>query len=98
MEFIAPVIGGLVLYFIISMVVKAPGAGLQSQFVALGTLKGKSYSEIVKAVGNPSSISNKTNDDGEPIKIVQWIATGYHIVLLFDNNDICLGVSSETKV
>ena len=23
------------------------------------------------------------------------MATGYHIVLLFDMNDICLGVSSE---
>lgn len=43
---------------------------------------------------NPSSVSAR-NGGGS---IVQWMATGYHVVLLFDENNICLGVSSETKV
>ncbi|MBQ9934658.1 MAG: hypothetical protein IJO70_02325 [Lachnospiraceae bacterium] len=98
MYFIEPLIGGLIMYAIISALVKAPGASLQTKFVQLGTLKGKTYSEIVTAVGNPSSTSATVDADGKPVKIKQWMATGYHIVLLFDENDICLGVSSETKV
>lgn len=89
-----PIVGGIIWYLISNAAVKAPGTFLQQKFVKLGTLKGKTLAEITSACGAPSSIS--TMDDGT--KVYQWMATGYHIVLLFDKNDICLGVSSETKV
>lgn len=92
--FIVPIIGGLIWFLISSALVKAPGNLLQQRFVSLGVLKGKTLFEIQKACGNPSSVSTTA----EGIKVYQWMATGYHIVLLFDENDICLGVSSETKV
>lgn len=95
---IVPIIGGLIWYIITSAAVKAPGSVLQSRFVSLGTLAGKSYSEITAKVGNPNSISNTVGADGKIVKIRQWTATGYHIVLLFDENDICLGISNEIKV
>ena len=91
---VLPIIGGLFWYVITKVAVKAPGNALQSKFVKLGTLKGKKLDEIIAVCGNPSSVSS--SNDG--VKIYQWMATGYHIVLLFDENDICLGVSSETKV
>jgi len=68
MYFIGPLIGGLIMYAIISALVKAPGSSLQSKFVQLGTLKGKTYSEIVSAVGNPSSTSATVGTDGKPVK------------------------------
>lgn len=74
--------------------VDAPGSALQNKFINLGTLKGKTYDEIRNACGPASSISAM----GGGIKLRQWIETSYHICLLFDENDICLGVSSETKV
>ena len=92
--YVLPIVGGLILYLIIHAVVRAPGSSLQSKFVKLGTLKGKTLQEITAACGQPNSIS--ATADGK--KVRQWMATGYHIVLLFDENDICLGVSSETKV
>ena len=91
---VIPVIGGLFWFFISSAMVKAPGNALQQKFIRLGTLKGKTLGEIQSACGAPSSVTS--GKDG--VKVYQWMATGYHIVLLFDENDICLGVSSETKV
>lgn len=89
-----PIVGGLIWYFITTAAVKAPGNLLQQKFVKLGVLKGKTLAEIESVCGTP----NSTSVDANGIKIYQWMATGYHIVLLFDENDICLGVSSETKV
>ena len=98
MAFILPLVGGLILYLIIHALVRAPGTALQTKFVSLGTLKGKTYDEIVAKCGVPNATSSKALEDGSVVGTKQWIATGYHIVLLFDENDICLGVSSETKV
>ena len=91
---VLPIVFGIVWYFITTATVKAPGVLLQQKFVKLGVLKGKTLAEIEAFCGSP----NATSVNGNGIKVYQWIATGYHIVLLFDENDICLGVSSETKV
>lgn len=91
MLYIGPFLGGLVLYVVINALVRAPGANLSSKFAKLGTLQGGTYNEIISAVGAPNSISHNANG-----KVCQWIQTGYHIVLLFDDNDICLGVSHES--
>ena len=91
-------IGGLILYAIISAGVKAPGNLLQTRFQSLGDLRNYTYSQIAERCGSASSTSASTDKDGHKITIRQWISTGYHIVLLFDENEKCLGVSSETKV
>lgn len=98
MMFVWTTIGGIVLFLVISALVKAPGQSLSNKFAALGVVQGKSLAEIVQAVGNPNSISSTVGEDGQAITIQQWMATGYHIVLLFDENEICLGISSETAV
>lgn len=87
-------VGGIIFYIISAVIVNTPGNVLQQKFIKLGTLKGKTLNEIQSACGAPSSVSYGA--DG--VKIYQWMATIYHIELLFDENDICLGVSSETKV
>ena len=91
---VLPIVGGLIWYLVTQVIVEAPGAVLQQKFIKLGTLKGKSFNEIQNACGAPNATSVGANG----VKIYQWMATGYHIVLLFDENDICLGVSSETAV
>jgi hypothetical protein len=83
-------IGGIVLYFIISAVVKAPGYSLQQKFVGLGSLTGKTKAEIIRVVGPPSSFSSLSGGK----TILQWMATGYHISLIF-NGELCEGVSHE---
>ncbi len=88
--FLGPLIGGLILYAIINAGVKAPGAMLRDKFVRTNPLAGKTKSEIISAVGNPSSVSSI----GEG-SLLQWQATGYHIALQFDENDICTGVTHE---
>lgn len=84
----------LVIGIISTAIVKVPGKVLQQKFIKLGTLKGKTLNEIQSACGAPSYVSY--GEDG--VKIYQWAAAIYQIVLLFDENDICLGVSSETIV
>src|SRR5450759_2873296 len=54
------------------------GKGLQGKFVKLGTLKGRTQSEIVASVGKPNSISAAAGGK----RLVQWITPGYHIALL----------------
>ena len=91
---ILPVVGGLIYYALTSAFVKAPGTMLNQKFVNLGTLKGKTLQEITDVAGSPSAISVM----GDGTKLYQWQATSYHIALIFDENDICLGVSSEISV
>ena len=94
LAFSIPIIAGLVAFLIINKAIHNRGRQLQQKFVSLGVLQGKSLAEIQAVCGNPTSISYRA--DG--VKVYQWIAAGYHIVLLFDKDDICLGVSSETAV
>jgi hypothetical protein len=88
--FIGPLIGGLILYAIISVVVRSPGALLRHKFQAIGTLRGRSFNAIVASVGPPSSRSAASNGR----TLYQWMATGYHIALIFDG-DVCEGVTHE---
>ena len=76
---------------LVPYVFRAPGRALRKQFVALGTLKGRTRSEIVKAVGEPGS--ETTLPDGRTL--LQWRATGYHIALVFEKNGRCFGVTHE---
>ena len=96
---VLPAIGGLIWYLITSAAVKAPGSILQAKFAELtkdtgGVIAGKTYAEIVEKCGAPSSVSS-TGTGG---KLCQWMATGYHIALLFDEENVCLGISHEVKV
>lgn len=92
-------IGGLILYIVQSVIVRASGTNLANKIAGVqntngGKIAGVPYSEIVAECGPPSSVSSM--GDGTTLK--QWQATGYNIALLFDENDICIGVSSEISV
>lgn len=90
MEFIGVLIGGLILYGIISVFVREPGRALQRKFQKLGVLKGQRKSVIFVTVGKPNAVSSLANGR----TLCQWQATGFHIALIFDE-DICEGVSHE---
>ncbi len=87
------ILGGIVIYFVINFLVRLPGTILQSKFVKLGVIKGLTLDTISNKVGVPNSISYQENQ-----KICQWMQTGYHIALIFDENDICQGITHEAKV
>ena len=53
MAVILPILLGLVLFAVISSLVRAPGQNLRTKFVKLGQLKGKTKAEIVAIVGPP---------------------------------------------
>ncbi len=76
---------------LIPYVYRAPGRALRKRFIALGTLKGKTRREIVKAVGEPGT--ETPLPDGRTL--LQWRATGYHIALVFEKNGRCFGVTHE---
>ena len=93
MIYVGPLIGGTFLFLFIALMVRIPGAALSKKFVALGELKGKTKAEIIAAVGNPSAISAAA----EGKTLIQWRATGYHIALLFDTDDVCLGITHNAR-
>ncbi len=90
---IIAVVGGLVLFGLISALVKAPGHSLNTKFVQLGELKGKSRQEIEAVVGPPNAVSAIA----EGKSVCQWMQTGYHIALLF-SGETCEGVTHEVRV
>lgn len=90
--FLIPIVA-LVLGAIIKAVGTTPSQELNNKFIELGTLTGKTYSEIVSVVGEPTS----KDRIGESV-LCQWILPAYHIGLLFDSDMICLGVNNETKI
>ena len=98
MMVVAPILGGVVLFLLIFLIVRLPGGMLQQKFVKLGNLQGKTYDEIVMACGLPKAQSSQVSEDGATIQVRQWMATGYHIVLLFDQNNICMGISHQASV
>ena len=69
-------------------------ASLQQKFISLGTLAGRPLAEIVAVAGPANSITVIAPG----IRLLQWIKLGYHIALLFDDEDICGGVQSETAI
>jgi hypothetical protein len=87
------VLGGLLLFGLISALVKAPGQNLNTKFVRLGELKGRRRPEIEAAVGPPNAVSTVAGGK----TLCQWMQPGYHIALLFDN-DVCEGVTHEVRV
>jgi hypothetical protein len=87
---VALVIAGAIA-IVVPFVFRAPGRALRKQFVALGTLKGRTRREIVKAVGEPAT--ETALPDGRTL--LQWRATGYHIALVFEQNGRCFGVTHE---
>ena len=87
---IALVVAGMTAVMV-PYVFRAPGRALRKQFVSLGTLKGMTRKEIVKAVGQPAT--ETTLPDGRTL--LQWRATGYHIALVFEKNGRCFGVTHE---
>ena len=91
--FILPFVGGLILFGLIGLLVKAPGRMLAKKFVSLGDMKGKTYDELVKVVGPASSISH-TKDE---MTLRQWMATGYHIAILFDKDDKVVKITHEAS-
>ena len=96
---VLPAVGGILWWIISSAMVKAPGQALANKIAKVqqengGQIAGVPYSKIVAVCGTPSAVS--AMGDGTTLK--QWQATSYHIALLFDENDICIGVSSEISV
>lgn len=82
---------GLIGYAIMSTAVRMPGQNLNQKFVSLGNLKGKTLDQIVAVAGKPTAVSSLANGN----ILYQWQATGYHIAILFDSNNICIGITSE---
>jgi hypothetical protein len=76
---------------VVPFVFRAPGRALHKRFVALGTLKGRTRREIVRAVGEPAI--ETALPDGRTL--LQWRATGYHIALVFEKSGRCVGVTHE---
>ncbi len=76
---------------IVPRLVLAPGRELRKQFIALGSLKGRTRREIVKAVGEPATETALA--DGRTL--LQWRTTGYHIALVFEKSGRCFGVTHE---
>ena len=87
---IALVAAGLIAVMV-PYVFRSPGRALRKRFIALGTLKGRTRRDIVKAVGEPAT--ETTLPDGRTL--LQWRATGYHIALVFEKNGRCFGVTHE---
>lgn len=78
------------LYAIMNALVRSPGASLQHKFQKLGTLRGRTIHSIIAEVGPPNSRSVV----GDGRVVCQWMATGYHIALIF-TDDVCDGVTHE---
>lgn len=64
---------------------------LQSDFISLGPMTGKTANEIIAVVGAPSSRSFMANN----YTLLQWQEIGYHMACLFDANGRFVMITSE---
>ena len=65
---------------------------LRERFVAMGSLVGREYAQIAAEVkASPQSTVREAN--GQTLRA--WEEGNYFVSLLFDQNDVCLGVMEE---
>ena len=64
---------------------------LQSDFISLGPMTGKTADEIIAVVGPPTSRSFMANN----YVLLQWQETGYHMACLFDAKGRFVKITSE---
>jgi len=88
-----PFVVGFVIYIFMAYAVRTPARELQRKFVQLGDLKGMTKEQLLKVVGQPSSITHAPDYH----EVYQWILPGYHIAIVFKSN-ICQGISHEAFV
>lgn len=94
MGFLPWLVGAIILGSIISAALKSASTpALQTGFISLGNLIGKTQAEIVQVVGSPNSVSAL----GDGRYLAQWMApdSRYHIALIFTAAAICEGISHE---
>lgn len=90
-------LGAFIGYFVAGLT-SAKGNLLQQDFIAMGNLAGKTLDEIKAKVGEPNAINACTvADTGKPGSLCTWTSAPYSITLLFDENNICLGVNKEIR-
>ena len=90
--------GAFVGYFIAGLLA-SKGNILKEDFIAMGELRGKTFSEIKQKVGAPKAIVSCTAaETGRPGTLATWAHPSYSITLLFDENNVCLGVNKEISV
>lgn len=89
---------GLFIGYFIAGLLTAKGNILREDFIAMGNLRGKTLDEITAKVGAPSAITSCTvAETGKPGSLCTWAKSPYSITLLFDENNVCLGVNNEIK-
>ena len=87
---------GAFIGIVIDSLQKAPGKKLQQDFIAMGNLQGKTLDEIKEKVGAPNAIQSCTvAGTGKNGSLCTWAKLPYSITLLFDENNVCLGVNKE---
>ena len=87
---------GLFIGYFIAGLLMAKGNILHEDFIAMGTLTGKTLDEIKAKVGAPDATTACTvAETGKAGSLCTWAKNPYRITLLFDENNVCLGVNNE---
>ena len=86
-------VGGYFIIYLFNLDAAGPGRSLSQKFISLGIMSGKHMNDIIDVVGPPNSRSPVGNK-----LLLQWIATGYHISIMFDENGFYEKITSETNV
>ncbi len=88
---------GLIGGYFVAGLITARQTLLQQDFASLGTLRGRTLNEIIAAVGPYREMTSCTisDRDNAPGFLYTWRERNYLIVLLFDADNICLGVTRE---
>ena len=90
-----PLVSGMIWLLSSGALIWLPSAILRRKFSKLrrkGGAEGKSYGEIVAVCGTPNLRSRAPGG-----MLCQWFTTGYHVALIFDENDICIGSGGESE-
>ncbi len=89
-------LGALLGYFVAGLI-DAKKNLLKEAFAKLGNLRGRSLDEIVAVAGPYKSFQTCTLSDrgNAPGFMYAWTERDYFVALLFDADNICIGVSKE---
>ena len=87
---------GIFVGYFVAGLIAAKGNILRENFIAMGTLAGKTLAEIEEKVGSPNVIQSCTIEGtGKSGTLCTWTAPPYSITLLFDDSNTCLCINKE---
>lgn len=89
--------GGLIPILVALLLIRNKRKRLNEKFISLGSLIGRTYTEIVLYCGSPETNMMRRDSYGNIIRECEWRDYEFRITLFFDKDGYCISIGNQTS-